>query len=91
MLANFIAEFTYAYREEDPPMETWSVQTDGSATKKVGGVGVVLISLEKEILKYVVKLQFPATNNKAEYEALLTRLSLAKALGAKNLIIQVDS
>ena len=51
----------------------------------------MLISLEKEILKYVVKLQFPATNNKAEYEALLTRLSLAKALGAKNLIIQADS
>ena len=91
VLANFIAEFTYAYREEDPSMETWSVQTDESATKKVGGVGVVLISLEKEILKYVVKLQFPAANNKVEYEALLTRLSLAKALGAKNLTIQADS
>ena len=90
MLANFIAEFTYAYREEDPPMETWSVQTNGSVTKKVG-VGVVLISLEKETLKYVVRLQFPTTNNKAEYEALLTGLSLVKALGAKNLIVQADS
>ena len=90
VLANFIAEFTYTYREEDPPMETWSVQTNGSVTKKVG-VGVVLISLEKETLKYVVRLQFPTTNNKAEYEALLTGLSLAKALGAKNLIIQADS
>ena len=29
-------------------------------------------------------------NNEAEYEALLTRLSLAKALKAKNLIIQAD-
>ena len=64
---------------------------DGSATKKVGGAGVVLISPERETLKYAVSLQFPVTNNKAEYEALLTRLSLEKALGAKSLIIQDDS
>ena len=74
-------------KEEDPPMETWMVQIDGSTTKKVGEVGVVLISPEKEKLKYTAKLQFPATNNEAEYEALLIRLSLVKALGAKNLIV----
>ena len=91
MLADFIAEFTYPYKEEEPPMETWTVQTDGSATKKVEGTGVVLISPEKETLKYAVRLQFPATNNKAEYKALLTGLSLAKALGAKSLIVQADS
>ena len=44
-------------------METWTVQTDGSTMKKVGGAGVVLISPEKETLKYAVRLQFPATNN----------------------------
>ena len=67
-------------------METWTVQTYRFATKKVGGAGVVLI----EILKYVVRLQFSATNNEVKYEALLTGLSLAKALGAKNLIVQAD-
>ena len=51
----------------------------------------MLISPKKETLKYAVRLQFPATNNEAEYEALLTGLSLAKALGAKNLIVQADS
>ena len=56
MLADFIADFTYPYKEEEPPIETWTVQTDGSATKKVGEVGVVLISPEKETLKYVVRL-----------------------------------
>ena len=59
------------------------IQTDGSAMKKVRGAGVVLISLKKETLKYAIKLQFPATNNEAEYEALLTGLSLVKALGAR--------
>ena len=64
---------------------------DGSATRKVGGAGVVLISPEKEKLKYAIILQFPVTNNEAEYKALLTGLSLAKALGAKNLIVQDNS
>ena len=50
----------------------------------------MLISPKREILKYEVKLQFSATNNKAEYEALLTRLSLAKALKLKNLIIHAN-
>ena len=71
-------------------METWMVQTDGSAMEKMGGAGVVLISPERETLKYAIRLQFPTTNSEAEYEALLIGLSLAKTLGAKSLIIQAD-
>ena len=71
-------------------MERWTVQTDGIAMKKVGGVGLVLVSPKKETLKYAIRLQFLATNNEAEYKALLTGLSLAKAL-AKNLIVQGNS
>ena len=88
---DFIVEFTNPYKEKEPPMETWMVQTDESATKKVGGAGVVLISPKGEMLKYVARLQFLATNNEAEYEAQLTGLSLAKALRAKSLIVQFDS
>lgn len=91
LLADFIAKFTYPYKEEEPPMETWTIQTDGSAMKKVGGVAIVLTPPEGETLKYAVRLQFLVTNNEAEYEALLTGLSLAKAIGAKNLIVQADS
>ena len=58
---------------------------------EIGGAGVVLISLEVETLKYAARLQFPTTNNKAKYEALLIELSLAKALGVKSLIVQADS
>ena len=42
-------------------------------------------------MKYAVSLQFSATNNEAEYEALLIGLSLAKAFRTKNLIVQIDS
>ena len=44
-----------------------------------------------EILKYGVRLRFPATNNEAKYEGILTGLKLGKALGMKNLLIQSDS
>ena len=59
--------------------------------KKRGGVGVVITTPDGEILKYEVRLRFPATNNKVEYEGILTGLRLGKALGVKNLLIQSDS
>ena len=70
---------------------TYTIQIDRSVTKKVGGAGIVLISLEGEILKCAVRLQFLATNNEAKYEAFLAGLSLARVLEAKTLVIQADS
>ena len=54
---------------------------------KEGGVGVVIITPDGEMLKYGVQLQLPATNN--EYEGILKGLRLRKALGAKNLLSRV--
>ena len=48
----------------------------------------MIITPEGETLKYGVRLKFPATNNEAEYEGVLTGLRLGKALGVKNLLIQ---
>ena len=42
------------------------------------------------MLKYEVQLKFSATNNEVEYEEILTRLRLGKALRAKNLLVQND-
>ena len=58
--------------------------------KKGGGVRVVITAHDREILKYGVQLKFPATNNKAKYEGILTGLRLRKALGVKNLLVQSD-
>ena len=91
-LANFIAEFTFT--DEGSPTDDakqWTIQTDGSSAQKRGGVGVVITTLDGEILKYGVRLRFPATNNEAKYEGILTGLKLGKALGVKNLLIQSDS
>ena len=52
---------------------------------------MILLSPEQDVLKYGVQLQFPTTNNEAEYKAVLTRLRIAKALGVRNLKLNSDS
>ena len=49
----------------------WKVYVDGIANHRGFGVGLVLISPEKIIIEKSLKLGFSATNNEAEYEALL--------------------
>ena len=39
----------------------------------------------------MVRLDFPATNNESEYEALIAGLDLAKAAGAARVVIYCDS
>jgi ribonuclease HI len=53
---------------------------NGCYTLKGVGAGIVLIPFEGDILKYDIQLKFPATNNIAEYEGLVTDLRLAKDL-----------
>ena len=64
---------------------------DGSSTRHAGGIGVVLQSLEGDKLKHKVRLQYQATNNEVEYEALLKRLELAKSMDAKSILVLDDS
>jgi ribonuclease HI len=54
--------------------------------------GVVLISPQGDKLKYVLRMSFPqASNNEAEYEALLHGMKMAKACGETRLKIFGDS
>ena len=41
--------------------------------------------------KCMVRLDFPTTNNEAEYETLVVRLHLAKAVGATSMAVYYDS
>jgi hypothetical protein len=93
-LTDFIAEFT---TKDDKPKEDneqtsrWTTHIDGSSTKNAGGISIILESPEGDIIKRAVRLQYTTTNNEAKYEVLLTRLKLAKILGATELDIRSDS
>ena len=52
---------------------------------------MVLISLDGSRLRYAIHLHFSASNNAAEYEALINGLRIAVELGATRLYIRGDS
>jgi ribonuclease HI len=56
---------------------------DRSYTLNGVGASVMIISPEGDILKYAIQLEFPATNNIAEYDGLVKGLRLAKDLGIR--------
>jgi ribonuclease HI len=103
VLADFVAEFAPENSElptiEEHPRSAeqikeknwWTLYVDGAANSRGSGLGVVLISPEGELLEQAVRLGFGASNNEAEYEALLHGLRAAKRLGANLLTIYCDS
>ena len=48
-------------------------------------------SLEGDEIECLVRLNFPTTNNEAEYKVLLARLDLAKATRATSMVVYCDS
>ncbi|XP_022853497.1 uncharacterized protein LOC111374967 [Olea europaea var. sylvestris] len=83
-LADFMAKFANLPKvdeimeQAEPP--TWNLFIDGSAGDAGSGARVVLISLEGHKLNSTVRFGFKATNNIAEYEALLAGLRLAREM-----------
>jgi hypothetical protein len=61
----------------------WTLFFDGSARQQGGGAGVVLVDPSGDHVKYMVHLEFKATNNMAEYEAPIFGLSAALSLGIR--------
>ena len=52
---------------------------------------MVIQTPEGDKIECMIRLDFPTTNNKAEYEALVAGLDLAKAASAENMIVHCDS
>jgi hypothetical protein len=56
--------------------ELWTMYFDGSLMKTGAGAGLLFISPLGKHLRYVLCLHFPASNNVAEYEALVNGLCI---------------
>ena len=70
-----------------------TLHTDGGARGNPGpaGIGVVLTDASGKVLGEIAEGIGRATNNVAEYKALIAGLKLAKELGVTDLAIRVDS
>ncbi|XP_059638806.1 uncharacterized protein LOC132281085 [Cornus florida] len=103
VVEDFVAEFTPSQEdhanictEVTPHIQrnketTRTLFVDGSSTAHASGVGLIIISPEGENIAYALRFGFKVTNNKAEYEALIAGLKLAKVIGVEQLIPYTDS
>jgi ribonuclease HI len=71
--------------------EVWRMYFDGSLKLQGAGAAILFIAPRGEQLKYALQLLFPASNNAAEYEALIHGLNIAISLGIKRLMVYGDS
>ncbi|XP_065017743.1 uncharacterized protein LOC135644202 [Musa acuminata AAA Group] len=77
-VADFIAELTQIEDVDlEQPSEGWVLHVDGSANSKGAGAGLVLLAPDERSFERSLCFGFQATNNEAEYEALLAGLRLA--------------
>ena len=107
VLTDLVAEFTEPPIEELESAENmdrkmvgtisqyglpaWEVYVDGASNQKGSGIGLVLISPEKVIVEKSLRLDFLATNNEAEYEALLIGMAMVQRMGGKSVKVFSDS
>ncbi|XP_074374355.1 uncharacterized protein LOC141714753 [Apium graveolens] len=76
---------------EEFPLPWWILHVDGAVNNGGAGVGIVLVSPEGHHLMSAIHLKFYATNNDAEYEALINGLKITLEMGVQNLIARSDS
>ncbi|XP_065012782.1 uncharacterized protein LOC135641352 [Musa acuminata AAA Group] len=62
------------------PGEAWVRHVDSSSTSSGAGVGLVLLAPDGRSFKHSLRFGFQATNNEAEYEALLAGLRLSREM-----------
>lgn len=75
----------------DEDGQVWDIYVDGSSNSHGSGAGIIIIDPNKVKICYALQFGFKASNNEAEYEAIIAGLRMSKALGAKRVHIKSDS
>jgi ribonuclease HI len=97
VLADFISDWTSPSEEQkQSDQEPWVIHCDGAYGEKGSAAAAVIISPSGNKTRFAARLEFDqpcfkATNNVAEYEAVLLGLRRMKALGQPSFIIKTDS
>ena len=67
------------------------LSVDGSSNQLGSGAGIVLEGPNGVLIEQALRFAFKASNNQAEYEALIAGMLLAKEMGAQSLLAKSDS
>ncbi|KAK1631726.1 hypothetical protein QYE76_006041 [Lolium multiflorum] len=88
ILADFFVDWAeMQYLPPVPDSTHWKMHFDGSKMRNGLGAGIVLTSPKGDRLDYVLQIHFAASNNVAEYEALIHGLKLAKEIGVRRILL----
>lgn len=91
-LDDFLIDWTETQYPPSPPDSMhWRMHFDGSKMRLGLGVCIILSSPKGDRLRYALQIHFAASNNVAEYEALVHDLRLSKELGIRCILCYVDS
>nr|XP_043625708.1 uncharacterized protein LOC122597141 [Erigeron canadensis] len=77
--------------EEHESKNTWKLFTDGASCADGSGAGLILTNPDGQEFSYALRFEFKASNNAAEYEALLAGLRIAKQMKVKHIHACVES
>ena len=66
----------------------WILNVDGASRQMGVGVGLQLKAPIGERIEQTIRLDFPASNNETEYEAILAIFNLATSITLEKIIIQ---
>jgi ribonuclease HI len=92
VLADFVAEWVDTQLPTAPiQLELWTMYFDRLLMKTGAGAGLLFISPLGKHVHYVLRLHFLASNNVAEYEALVNGLCIAVELRVRRLNTHGDS
>jgi hypothetical protein len=79
--SNFLAPAQEKFKDEKASNKAWKMNFDGAQSRSGKGVGFFFKSPTGKTYNFAFRLEFDATNNVAEYEALLLGLEIAKGHG----------
>ena len=84
VLADFVMEFSpielAKTTQTKDNLPIWKLSVDGASNAQGSGKGLILTSLEGIDIEYALRFGFHASNNEAEYEAVIAGLNLAHSL-----------
>nr|GEX99539.1 reverse transcriptase domain-containing protein [Tanacetum cinerariifolium] len=91
ILADFLTEMPGDAPQAAPAAaqeEPWTLFTDGSSCMDGSGAGLILTKPKGVEFTYALRFQFAASNNEAEYEALVAGLRIAMQIGVKKYTVR---
>ncbi|XP_068497727.1 uncharacterized protein [Phaseolus vulgaris] len=89
--ANFVVELSSIATHQEGADFRWVLSVDGSSNQQGSGAGVILEGPDGLLIEQALRFAFKASNNQAEYEALIAGMLLAKEIGANGLLAKSDS